>query len=110
MPAAVLPAGPLLERVRGRGGFRACAGADPALEKAYQRAQSAGRLTVWAADQLAVKVLGLPPVLVWGDAWWLDDQRPVDVSATPRRTNCRPGWRPCRRRHEHASVSRAPLT
>lgn len=110
MPAGwpTLPAGPLVERVRARGGFRVCAGRDDRLERAYSRAQAVGRLTVWAADQLAVKVLGLPPLLVWGDAW-LEPDEPAAPVVPARRTNCRPGWGPCRRRHDHSSPRRAGL-
>jgi len=37
----------------------------------YHRGERAGILTVGAADELAVRLLGLHPALVWGDSWWL---------------------------------------
>lgn len=71
MPAeAVLPAEPLLTAIRARGGVRACVGRDYALERAYSRARQIGQVTPWAADRLAVRVLGLHPVAVWGEVWW----------------------------------------
>jgi hypothetical protein len=41
-----------------------------ALEMAYARAVRSGRLTVYAADELAVRLLGRHPVMVWGEQWW----------------------------------------
>jgi hypothetical protein len=55
--APALPADPLVAQVRARGGVGAC-GAGWAVRKAYQRAAAAGQLTVWAADQLAIRLLG----------------------------------------------------
>jgi hypothetical protein len=113
-PRAVLPAEPLLERVRTRGGFRACTTPDEALERAYSRALASGQLTPAAADRLAVRVLGEHPAMVWGDDWWEDVEEPVPflpvaelTERSERQTNCRPGRGPCRRRHHHASVRRA---
>lgn len=76
-----LPAAPLVGLVARSGGPRLAAieygtrryltpSRLEALERAYQRAARAGRLTVYAADELAVRLLGLHPAEVWGDAWW----------------------------------------
>lgn len=43
-----------------------------ALERAYCRARREGSLTPFAADRLAIRLLGLHPVLVWGDEWWTE--------------------------------------
>ena len=65
-----VPAAPLLRAVELRGGAAACgAKRSPALERALERAQVSGRLTYRAADQLAIRLLGLHPMLVWGDDW-----------------------------------------
>lgn len=69
MTAPTLPAAPVVVRIRQLGGVRACCGRNEALERAYNRAAAAGRLTVWAADQLAVRVLGEHPLMVWGEDW-----------------------------------------
>jgi hypothetical protein len=36
----------------------------------YHRGERAGLLTVNAADELAVRLLGLHPAHVWGEVWW----------------------------------------
>jgi hypothetical protein len=40
------------------------------LERAHHLAVRASRLTVYATDELAIRLLGLHPAEVWGDAWW----------------------------------------
>jgi hypothetical protein len=94
MPASgVLPAEPLVAAVQARGGVRACVGADGALERAYGRARGSQRLTIAAADKLAVRVLGMHPALLWGDAWWVEtDQGPEPVRRARRRRRERPSW------------------
>lgn len=63
-----VPAEPLLRQLHLRGGPAACGvQAHSAEEKALERARTEGSLTVWAADQLAVRVLGVHPLLVWGE-------------------------------------------
>jgi hypothetical protein len=100
-----LPAEPLIEQVLLRGGVRECETRTPALESLFQQVRRSGRVTVWAADKLAVQLLGEHPMMVWGDEWLYG---PRDESAhSCRRTSCRPGWGPPRRRHEHASQKRA---
>lgn len=42
----------------------------------YHRGERAGLLTVGAADELAVRLLGLHPALVWGQTWWLEGSGP----------------------------------
>lgn len=37
--------------------------------RAYSRAKRVRRVTARAADVLPVKVLGVHPVMVWGDDW-----------------------------------------
>lgn len=68
---ARLPAAPLLQRVAARGGPAACGvGQGSRQEQALMRARRAGTLTLQAADKLAVEVLGLTPVEVWGSAFY----------------------------------------
>lgn len=60
----------MLQLVDGRGGPAACGICQhSAEEKAYERAKRDGWVTIWAADLLSCHVLGLPPVLVWGEEW-----------------------------------------
>ncbi len=61
-----LPAEPLLKQIQLGGGLYTL-GVEPgsAEERAFLRARRSGRLTLWAADHLAVKLLGLT---VW-DLW-----------------------------------------
>jgi hypothetical protein len=48
----------------------------------YHRGERSGLLTVGAADELAVRLLGLHPALVWGETWWLGGSgRPTDRPA-----------------------------
>ncbi|UAL31552.1 helix-turn-helix domain-containing protein [Nocardioides rotundus] len=65
-----LAAGPLVERVEGRGGFAACGGQrNSADEKAYERARRQGYVTPAIGDRLAVRLLGLTGWEVWEEAW-----------------------------------------
>lgn len=69
-----LPVGPLVAWIAVRGGFAACAERQPhlnrvRLERALLRGVAAGVLTQRAADVLAIELLGLHPMLVWGDDW-----------------------------------------
>lgn len=67
---ARLPAAPLLRQVMLRGGPAACGVEQNSAElQALERAQKEGALTHDAADVLSVRLLGLPPVLLWGDDW-----------------------------------------
>ncbi|HSX68769.1 helix-turn-helix domain-containing protein [Nocardioides sp.] len=63
-------AAPLLRLVIARGGPGACgARGGTAAEQALVRARRQGWLTIWAADELAVRLLGMSPLEVWGDEW-----------------------------------------
>jgi hypothetical protein len=42
-------------------------------ERNYWRAKAVGLITPAFADELAIRVLGLHPSLIYGDDWWLDD-------------------------------------
>lgn len=42
---------------------------DTALRQAYHRGIRQGYVSVTAADQLAVRLLGAHPIELWGDAW-----------------------------------------
>jgi hypothetical protein len=79
MPA--LPSGPIVALIARCGGPRLAAeeygtrhaltpARMEALDRAFYRAQQLGRLTVYAADELAVRLLGLHPAEVWGESWW----------------------------------------
>ena len=69
-PSRHLPAKPLLELVRVHGGpSKLGVQRGTAEQKAYERALRDGWVTIWAADLLACHLLGLPPVLVWGEEW-----------------------------------------
>lgn len=61
-----LPAAPLIRQVMLRGGPGACgAWGSAALEKAWERALRDGWLTERAADELAVRLLGMVPREIW---------------------------------------------
>jgi hypothetical protein len=65
-----LPAEPLLRLIGSLGGPAVLGlGQKSAEMKAYERALKSGRLTLSAADKLAV-FLGLHPVEVWGDTFY----------------------------------------
>jgi excisionase family DNA binding protein len=65
-----LPAGPLLRQIELRGGVAACGvEANSTEEKAIGRAQDEGSLTLRAADHLAVRVLRMTPLELWGGDW-----------------------------------------
>lgn len=71
---ARLPVGPLIAHVAARGGIAACLEGLPELDRdrldrAVHRGVAAGVLTFQAADVLAIELLGLHPMLVWGDDW-----------------------------------------
>lgn len=65
-----VPAGPLLRAIELRGGAARC-GVRPNSpeEKALERARADGTLTVWAADRLAVRLLGLTAWELWGEEY-----------------------------------------
>jgi len=74
-----LPAGPLMRLVEGRGGLYACLcrhRRNGGLERAYSVAARQGRRTWKAADRLAIELLGLHPLEVWGSAW-LEEELPA---------------------------------
>lgn len=63
-----VPAEPLLRQVDLAGGDYALGVRIGSAEKrALERARHDGTLTLWAADQLAVRLLGMTPVELWGD-------------------------------------------
>lgn len=68
-----LPLAPLLAIVEARGGYAACApdarGHRETLDRAWERAKAEGAVTFDAADRLAIRLLGLHPMLVWGEDW-----------------------------------------
>lgn len=73
-PRSRLPIGPLQALVDSSGGYAPCAQgltglARDRVERAYWRAVSDGQMTWWSADLLAIELLGLHPLLVWGDDW-----------------------------------------
>jgi hypothetical protein len=65
MSREYLPAAPLIEAVQRRG----IQVGRSSLAQAYYRARR-GRLTVWQADVLAVKLVGEHPAMLWGPLWW----------------------------------------
>jgi hypothetical protein len=100
LPAGWLHVVPLVQAIEGRGGLAACGvhantqGHDEddtrefsRLHRAYHRAIKAGRLTVFSADTIAIKALGMHPALVWGEEWWdaiaAPAATPIDALATP---------------------------
>lgn len=73
-----LPADPIIFFVEGRGGLHATLDPDSVdraelirLRVAYHRANTDGRVTIAMADELCIHVLGLHPMLVYGDDWLL---------------------------------------
>lgn len=94
--AQTLPAQPLIELIRGRGGLAAALehlADDPdlvnALQIAYHRAQTDGTVTVAKADEFAIKVLGYHPILIFGDDWLIkgDERPPHDRRYGPNPSN-----------------------
>lgn len=68
-----VPAGPLLDEVRRRGGNAVVLQGRPdrqRVERALHRGQSNGWVTVESADRLATDVLGAHPADLWGSDWW----------------------------------------
>jgi hypothetical protein len=77
-----LPITPLSRLVAARGGLRSCGiRRQPGdltdrtrwvarLQRAYERAQHTGWISLHAADQLAVLALLMHPAEVWGALWW----------------------------------------
>jgi len=56
--------------VHAHGGPIACGvHRDDATERAWERAKHDGWVTVRQADELAIRLLGLHPMLVWGEEW-----------------------------------------
>ncbi len=65
-----LPAEPLLRQLELHGGAaRVGVGHKSAEQKALERAKRDGWLTVDAADRLAVRLFGLSPYELWGEAY-----------------------------------------
>jgi len=83
-----LDAGLLVAAVDRRGGPDALGRGLPRPERtsllaAYSRAVLSGRVTVTAADRLAITGLGLHPALVFGPAWY-DGAEPRTRRYVPR--------------------------
>lgn len=73
-----LPADPIIAFVENRGGLHATLDPDSVernelmrLRLAYHRAGTEGRVTLTMADELCILLLGLHPILVYGDDWLL---------------------------------------
>lgn len=74
-PFTHVPVWPLLRAARAHGRIGTLKQGDP-LRRQLMRAQTAGTLTIYAADQLAVRWLRLHPSAVWAE--WFDlDQYPT---------------------------------
>lgn len=76
-----LPVAPLVEFIEQVGGslvlWERCGLHQAEVEryqKVLKRAKERGYLDVAFADHFAVRVLGTHPALVWGDAWWIEEQ------------------------------------
>lgn len=65
-----IDAGPLLRQIALRGGDKSV-GVRPGSAEywALEDARERGAVTVWMADRLAVTLLGLTPVELWGDEY-----------------------------------------
>ena len=77
-----LPAAPLMKLLRacddlvnGSGGVRTAAACSPRYRRVIERAAERGYMSARLADEVCVKVLGLHPCEVFGDAWWTDDAK-----------------------------------
>lgn len=69
-----LAVGPLVARIAARGGIGACLERQPdldrvRLERTLNRGVARGHLSFRTADTLSIKMLGLHPMLAWGDDW-----------------------------------------
>jgi excisionase family DNA binding protein len=70
LPVPRVDAGPLLRQIELRGGDYALGVRIGSADKrALERAREDGTLTVWAADRLTVRLLGLTPWEVWGEEY-----------------------------------------
>ncbi len=69
--SAHLPAAPLAALVNGapRSNDRKAGPRNTSIERKYYRAVKQGALTVFAADELAIRLLGVHPMTIWGDQW-----------------------------------------
>lgn len=68
-----LPAAPLLALLSARPDTSTSAsrfGVSERLAQALYRARRRGWVTPYAADDIAVTLLGLHPACVWGESWW----------------------------------------
>lgn len=72
-----LPAAPLMKHLRAcdelnesGGGVRTAASRSTRYRRALVRAQETGEVSARLADELCVKVLGMHPCEVYGEAWW----------------------------------------
>lgn len=79
-----LDAAPLIALVERAGGAAALGlGQKCPFRRAYVRAKESGRITFARADVLSVRVLGLHPIELWGDAWLFTDEddgcSPIDT-------------------------------
>lgn len=67
-PYPRLAAGPILEAIRVR---QLVPGWKPdAVWKLVQRARTQGIVPFWSADVICVRLLGVHPASVYGEAWW----------------------------------------
>ena len=67
LPVPRVDTGPLLRQIEFRGGDSAVGVRDRIADKrALERARHDGTLTIWATDRLAVRLLGLTPLELWG--------------------------------------------
>ena len=63
--------GPLKRFVEGRGGRFAVMGRDDSWQSSWHRWMTSGKIPLWSADEFCVKVLGVPPELIWGDDFFM---------------------------------------
>lgn len=78
-----LPAEPLLTYLQATGHDF---GDKPSIARAVNRARQHGRLTIWAADSIAITGLGLHPALIWGNEWFHPTDTPAQLTATHPRS------------------------
>jgi hypothetical protein len=80
LPPAHLPAAPLLAAIDARGGMGPAmrsrgfhGNSRQALEKLYKRLREGRPVNVYVADSFCIRVLGVHPVAVYGEDWWLNE-------------------------------------
>lgn len=80
-----LDAAPILRVIEARGGIDGVVGGRTdrdalAFKRMMSKARECGTISVSSADRYCIKILGVNPALIYGEAWW-DTIGPPDAKA-----------------------------